>query len=236
MNGCVSIHDNREMTMRALVIEDDERLRRAIRRVLEQEGCAVEEAPDGLTGLEAAIGREFDVVILDVLLPGLDGVRVCRAVRAAGVTTPILMLTALGEVEDRVTGLDAGADDYLGKPFSFDELLARMRALARRPPIEPPEVVLNHADLTLDLMKHQALKDGTPIALSATEFRLLEFFMRNPGHVISRARILEVVWGYSRDVESNVVDTYVHYLRNKIDGDGPSHIRTVRGAGYALGS
>lgn len=236
MNGCVPDDDNREITMRALVIEDDERLRRAIHRVLEQEGCAVEEAPDGLTGLEAAISREFDVVILDVLLPGLDGVRVCRAVRAAGVTTPILMLTALGEVEDRVTGLDAGADDYLGKPFSFDELLARMRALTRRPPLEPPETVLNHAELSLDLVKHQALKGGIPIALSATEFRLLEFFMRNPGQVISRGRLLEMVWGYSRDVESNVVDTYVHYLRSKIDGGGESYIRTIRGAGYALGS
>ena len=174
-------------------------------------------------------------MILDVLLPGLDGVKVCRAVRAAGVTTPILMLTALGEVEDRVTGLDAGADDYLVKPFSFDELLARMRALARRPPLESPETVLIHRDLSLDLVKHQVLKDGDPIALSATEFRLLEFFMRNPGQVISRSRILEVVWGYSRDVESNVVDTYVHYLRNKIDDDGESYIRTVRGAGYALG-
>ena len=170
-----------------------------------------------------------------MLLPGLDGVKVCRAVRAAGVTTPILMLTALGEVEDRVTGLDAGADDYLVKPFSFDELLARMRALARRPPLESPETVLIHRDLSLDLVKHQVLKDGDPIALSATEFRLLEFFMRNPGQVISRSRILEVVWGYSRDVESNVVDTYVHYLRNKIDDDGESYIRTVRGAGYALG-
>ena len=174
-------------------------------------------------------------MILDVLLPGLDGVKVCRAVRAAGVTTPILMLTALGEVEDRVTGLDAGADDYLVKPFSFDELLARMRALARRPPLESPETVLIHRDLSLDLVKHQVLKDGDPIALSATEFRLLEFFMRNPGQVISRSRILEVVWGYSRDVESNVVDTYVHYLRNKIDDNGESYIRTVRGAGYALG-
>jgi len=224
------------MTMRALVIEDDERLRRAVRRVLEQEGCAVEEAADGLTGLEAAVGREFDIVILDVLLPGLDGVRVCRAVRAAGVTTPILMLTALGEVEDRVTGLDAGADDYLGKPFSFDELLARMRALARRPSLESPDTVLVHGDLSVDLVRHQALKDGTPIELSATEFRLLEFFMRHPGQVISRARILEVVWGYSRDVESNVVDTYVHYLRSKIDHEGESYIRTVRGTGYALGS
>ena len=235
MIGPVPDHDNQEMTMRTLVIEDDVRLRRAVRRVLEQEGCAVEEAPDGLTGLEAAIGREFDVVILDVLLPGLDGVKVCRAVRAAGVTTPILMLTALGEVEDRVTGLDAGADDYLVKPFSFDELLARMRALARRPPLESPETILIHRDLSLDLVKHQAVKDGNPVALSATEFRLLEFFMRNPGQVISRSRILEVVWGYSRDVESNVVDTYVHYLRNKIDAEGESYIRTVRGAGYALG-
>ncbi|MBT3942484.1 MAG: response regulator transcription factor [Chloroflexi bacterium] len=222
--------------MRTLVIEDDERLRRAMRRVLEREGGAVEEAPDGLTGLEAAVGREFDLVILDVLLPGLNGIKVCRAVRAAGVTTPILMLTALGAVEDRVTGLDAGADDYLGKPFSFDELLARMRALSRRPPLETPETVLTHEELSLDLVKHQMLKNGAPVALSATEFRLLEFFMRHPGQVISRARILEVVWGYSRDVESNVVDTYVHYLRSKIDGDDTSHIRTVRGAGYALGN
>lgn len=222
--------------MRILLIEDEPVLRRTTRRVLEREGCYVDEAGDGRSGLAQGISGSHDVIILDVLLPELDGFQVCKALRAADVKTPILMLTALSDVDDRVTGLDSGADDYLGKPFAFKELLARVRALGRRQAVATVEQVLRCEDLELDLLRHQARRANRPIPLTSTEFRLLEFLIRNKTIVLNRSRILDEVWGLDYDGESNVVDTYVHYLRRKID-DGAERqlIRTVRGFGYALG-
>ena len=223
--------------MRVLIVEDEPAIRRTTRRVLEREGYRVDEAPDGRSGLALGAGGEYDIILLDVLLPELDGVQVCKALRAAGVKTPVLMLTALSDVDDRVTGLDSGADDYLGKPFAFKELLARIRSLARRGAGEAEvDPVLKYEDLTLDLQRHEARRDGQRISLTTTEFRLLEFMMRNSTIVLSRSRILDEVWGFDYDGESNVVDTYVHYLRRKIDSSFERRlIRTIRGAGYALG-
>ncbi len=222
--------------MRILIVEDDARLRRAVRRVLEQEGHTVEEANDGPTGLAFATGAKLDVIILDVMMPGLDGFQVSRGLRAAGVDTPVLMLTARGEVNDRVVGLDSGADDYLTKPFAFKELLARLRALARRRRPTEDQTTLVYEDLELDLLRHEARRSGRRIALTSTEFRLLEFLMRNRTIVLSRSRILDEIWGLDYDGESNVVDTYIHYLRRKVDADdGVPLIRTIRGSGYVLG-
>lgn len=224
------------MAMRVLIVEDEPAIRQTMRRVFKREGYFVDEAEDGPSGLSQAVGGEHDVVILDVLLPGLDGFQVCNAIRAAGVKTPILMLTALSDVDDRVTGLDSGADDYLGKPFAFKELLARVRALGRRPAGDSTEPKLNYDDLEVDLLRHSARRGGRRIELTTTEFRLLEFLARNATHVLSRSKILDEVWGFDYDGESNVVDTYVHYLRRKIDvGEERQLIRTVRGYGYALG-
>ena len=224
------------MVMRVLIVEDEPGIRRTMHRVFEREGYFVDEAPDGPSGLSQAVGGEHDVVVLDVLLPGLDGIQVCRAIRAAGVTTPVLMLTALSDVDDRVTGLDSGADDYLGKPFAFKELLARVRALGRRPAGDSVEPKLKYEDLEVDLLRHSARRGTRKIELTTTEFRLLEFLARNATHVLSRSRILDEVWGFDYDGESNVVDTYVHYLRRKVDAGEDRHlIRTVRGFGYALG-
>lgn len=222
--------------MRILLIEDEPVLRRTTRRVLEREGYHVDEAGDGRAGLAQGVSESHDVIILDVLLPELDGFQVCKALRAADVKTPVLMLTALSDVDDRVTGLDSGADDYLGKPFAFKELLARVRALARRQVAATVEQVLRYEDLELDLLRHQARRADRRIPLTSTEFRLLEFMIRNKTIVLNRSRILDEVWGLDYDGESNVVDTYVHYLRRKIDdGEGRQLIRTVRGFGYALG-
>ncbi len=222
--------------MRVLIVEDEPEIRKTMHRVFEREGYLVDEAPDGRSGLSQAVSGEHDVVILDVLLPGLDGIQVCKALRAAGVTTPVLMLTALSDVDDRVTGLDSGADDYLGKPFVFKELLARVRALGRRPSTTGTEPTLQFEDLEVDLLRHAAKRGDRRIDLTTTEFRLLEFMARNATHVLSRSRILDEVWGFDYDGESNVVDTYVHYLRRKIDaGEERQLIRTVRGFGYALG-
>jgi DNA-binding response OmpR family regulator len=222
--------------MRVLIVEDEPGIRRTTRRVLEREGYQVDEAADGRSGLSQGASGEYDVILLDVLLPELDGTQVCKALRAAGVATPVLMLTALSDIDDRVTGLDSGADDYLGKPFAFKELLARLRALTRRGTVGSAEPVLKHEDLELDLLRHQARRGQRRITLTTTEFRLLEFMMRNKTVVLSRSRILDEVWGFDYDGESNVVDTYVHYLRRKIDDGEPRLlIRTVRGYGYALG-
>lgn len=222
--------------MRVLIVEDEPGIRKTTRRVLEREGYFVDEAPDGRSGLSQGATGEYDVILLDVLLPELDGTQVCKALRAAGIKTPVLMLTALSDIDDRVTGLDSGADDYLGKPFAFKELLARLRALTRRGPNESAEPTLRYENLELDLLRHQARRGERRITLTSTEFRLLEFLMRNKTLVLSRSRILDEVWGFDYDGESNVVDTYVHYLRRKID-DGEHHqlIRTIRGYGYALG-
>lgn len=222
--------------MRALVVEDEARLASLIQRVLRDECYDVDVALDGDHGLAAALTADYDVMILDVMLPGIDGIDVCRALRGRGVTTPVLMLTARDGVADRVSGLDAGADDYLIKPFAFAELLARLRALSRRRLDSPEANRLQVGDLVLDLVRHEARRDGRLIELTAREFALLEFLMRHPGQVLTRSQILDAVWRYDSDLASNVVDTYVHYLREKIDQHEQSKLlRTVRGVGYAIG-
>jgi two-component system OmpR family response regulator len=220
--------------MRVLVVEDDPKMARLIRRGLSEEGLAVDVAPTGDEALWLAGSTEYDAIVLDVMLPGTDGFEVCRRLRADGQWSPVLMLTARDDVQDRVDGLDAGADDYLTKPFSFAELLARLRALTRRPPLERP-AVLEVGDLRLDPAKRQVWRGEAEVALSAKEFALLEAFMRRPGHVLSRLHLLDHAWDYAYENRSNVVDVYVRYLREKIDRPfGRSSIETVRGAGYRL--
>ena len=222
--------------MYILVVEDERRLAQVVRKVLEEEGHTVDVAHDGEEGLAMAMDGSHDVVVLDVLLPGIDGFEVCRSLRASRVDTPVLLLTALDAVEDRVRGLDAGADDYLPKPFAFQELLARLRALGRRRVQAREPDQLQTADLMLDLRRRRAVRDGRTIDLSPKEFALLEFLMRNQGRVVTRTQILDHVWGYDYSPDSNLVDVYVTYLRRKIDrGHGQKLIRTVRGAGYAVG-
>ena len=220
--------------MRVLVVEDNAKMADLIRRVLVAERSVVDVAPDGATALGFAAEQEFDVIVLDRMLPDLDGTEVVRLLRARGVTTPVLMLTALGSVEHRVGGLDAGADDYLTKPFAFAELLARLRALARRPsPGEGARWVVG--DLELDEQRHVVRVGDQAADLSAREFALLGYFMRHPGQVLTRRQILDAVWGAEPDVYSNVVDLYVHYLRRKLHELGRSDLlHTVRGVGYVL--
>ena len=222
--------------MYILVVEDERRLAQVVRKVLEEEGHTVDVATDGEEGLAMAMDSSHDVIVLDVLLPGIDGFEVCRRLRAGRVDTPVLLLTALDAVEDRVRGLDAGADDYLPKPFAFQELLARLRALGRRRVQARDPDQLQTANLVLDLRRRRAVRDGRAIDLSPKEFALLEFLMRNQGRVVTRTQILDHVWGYDYSPDSNLVDVYVTYLRRKIDrGHQRKLIRTVRGAGYAVG-
>lgn len=205
-----------------------------MKRVLSEDGNVVELATDGGDGLRLALNGSFDVVILDLMLPVLDGIEVCRRLREAHKDVPVLILTARTEVEDRVRGLDAGADDYVAKPFAFSELLARVRALGRRRPLIAQEV-LSVADLSLDPIRHVVRRGRREIDLTPKEFALLEYFMRNKGQVLSRAQILDNVWGYGFDAVAKVVDTYVHYLRRKVDGGAAKKLlRTVRGYGYKI--
>ncbi|HEY7294069.1 MAG TPA: response regulator transcription factor [Dehalococcoidia bacterium] len=221
--------------MRVLVVEDDRRLVRALRRVLEEERYVVDEAFDGIDGEELARDGQYDAIVLDWMLPGRDGVSVCRNLRRARVATPILMLTARDTVENRVEGLDAGADDYLVKPFASIELLARLRSIGRRRTDELPEARLSADGLVMDLVRHEVQRDGKPIELTAREFALLEYFLRHPGQALTRTQILAAVWRYDTEVVSNVVDIYVHYLRDKIDqGYAKKLLHTIRGVGYAL--
>jgi two-component system OmpR family response regulator len=220
--------------MRILVVEDDPKMAGLLRRGLQEDGHAADVAGIGDDALWMAQAVEYDAIVLDLLLPGLDGVEVCRRLRGSGVWSPVLMLTARDAVEDRVAGLDAGADDYLAKPFSFSELLARLRALARRGSPERP-TVLEVGDLRLDPATAQVWRDGTEIQLSAKELALLETFMRRPGDVLSRDHLLEHAWDYAYDNRSNVIDVYIRYLREKIDRPfGRRSIETVRGLGYRL--
>ena len=222
--------------MYILVVEDERRLAQVVRKVLEEEGHTVDVATDGEEGLAMAMDSSHDVIVLDILLPGIDGFEVCRRLRAGRADTPVLLLTALDAVEDRVRGLDAGADDYLPKPFAFQELLARLRALGRRRVQARDPDQLETANLVLDLRRRRAVRDGRTIDLSPKEFALLEFLMRNQGRVVTRTQILDHVWGYDYSPDSNLVDVYVTYLRRKIDrGHQQKLIRTVRGAGYAVG-
>jgi two-component system OmpR family response regulator len=220
--------------MRILVVEDEVKMARLIRRGLREEGMSVDVTERGEDALWMAGSTEYDAIVLDVMLPGIDGFETCRRLRDDGVWSPVLLLTARDAVEDRVAGLDGGADDYLTKPFSLAELLARLRALARRGPVERP-VVLEVGDLRLDPASHQVWRGETEISLSAKEFSLLEAFMRRPGELLSRFQLLEHAWDYEYENRSNVVDVYVRYLREKIDRPfGADSIETVRGAGYRL--
>jgi two-component system OmpR family response regulator len=220
--------------MRVLLVEDDERLARVIKRVLEQEHFVVDLVADGPSAITAAAGAGFDVIILDVMLPLMNGIQVSKVLRESGNQTPILMLTALGEVHDRVRGLDSGADDYLTKPFSFDELLARLRALMRRRGAAMVDSAIEVGRLRIDLIRHAVTLRGELLDLTPTEFRLLEVLAREPQRVFSRTLLLEHVWGYAFEGNASVVETYVHYLRSKIKGAGAPRIKTVRGVGYAL--
>jgi two-component system OmpR family response regulator len=220
--------------MRVLVIEDEVRMARLLKRALEEEGHAVDVAADGPDGLWMATENPYAAIVLDVMLPGFDGFELCRRLRAAGVWVPVLMLTARDEVGDRVRGLDAGADDYLVKPFSLLELAARLRALARRDDRRRP-AVLAEGDLKLDPASKRAWRAGSELQLSAKEFSLLEFLLRHPGSVLTRTQIIEAVWDFAYDGTSNVVDQYVKYLRRKVDLPFGRHdIETVRGMGYRL--
>lgn len=222
--------------MRILLIEDDRRLARLIQTVLEGEHWAVDAAYDGETGLELALRGAHDVAVVDWMLPGRDGPAICRAVRAARRPLAVLLLTARGQLEDRVAGLDSGADDYLVKPFAFEELLARVRALGRRFAVAagaPDEVRVG--GLVLDLRAHTARRAEQPLDLTSTEWNLLEYLMRHPGQTLTRQQILDYVWSYERDVQPTLVDVYVSYLRRKLSAAGrPDPIQTVRGVGYRL--
>lgn len=221
--------------MRVLIVEDEQRLVRLMRRVLEDERYVVDAASDGEEGIQKAGMGAYDLIILDIMLPRRDGVEVCRWLRTHKIATPILMLTARDQLEDKVIGLDAGADDYLTKPFAFEELLARLRALARRVPTAPQEPLLQVSDLTLDLHRHEVRRNGQFISLTMREFALLEYLMRHAGQALSRAQITNHVWPYDSDTISNIVDIYIHYLREKVDrGFKPKLIHTIRGIGYSI--
>lgn len=221
--------------MQVLIIEDERRLVRLMRRVLEDERYVVDVAFDGENGIEKAGFGAYDLIILDIMLPQCDGIEVCRWLRTQHIATPILMLTARDQLEDKVAGLDAGADDYLTKPFDFEELLARLRALARRTPATLQEPMLHISDLTMDLTRHEVQRDGQSILLTTREFALLEYLMRHPGQALSRAQITNHVWPYDNDAVSNIVDIYIHYLREKVDrGFASQLIHTIRGIGYSI--
>jgi two-component system, OmpR family, response regulator len=220
--------------MRVLIVEDDVRMAAALRRALRGEGIVADVASDGDEALRLAEMLELDAVVLDVMLPGRDGFDVCARLRAEGIWAPVIMLTARDAVEDRVRGLDQGADDYLTKPFSLAELLARLRALARRGPAERP-VVLEVGDLRLDPATREVRRGDTEIELSAREFALLEAFMRRPGQVLSQLQLVDAAWDLGYEHRSNVVEVYVRYLREKIDRPfGVASLETVRGVGYRL--
>ncbi len=220
--------------MRVLVVEDEIKMASLIRRGLREEGLAADVAVKGEDALWMAQATEYDAIVLDVMLPGIDGFETCRRLRGEGVWSPVLMLTARDGVEDRVAGLDGGADDYLTKPFSFAELVARLRALSRRGAIDKP-TVLEAGDLRLDPATRRVWRGDTEIALSTKEFAILQTFMRRSGEVLSRYQLLEHAWDYAYENRSNVVDVYVRYLREKVDRPfGVHSIETVRGAGYRL--
>ncbi|HUP33598.1 MAG TPA: response regulator transcription factor [Gaiellaceae bacterium] len=222
--------------MKILVVDDEPAVRESLRRALQLEGYDVELAADGQEALERVVGADgIDALLLDVSMPRLDGLEACRRLRRAGNTLPVLMLTARDEVEDRVAGLDAGADDYVVKPFALEELLARLRALLRRVTPQEESEVLRFADLELDPSTHVVHRAGERIELTRTEFSLLELFLLNPRQVLTRSVIFERVWGYDFGYGSNSLDVYIGYLRRKTEaGGGPRLIQTIRGVGYAL--
>ena len=220
---------------RILIIEDEEKMARMLARVLREEGHVAETASDGRTGLKRAMDDSFDLLLVDWMLPERSGVQIVRGLRAMEVYTPVLMLTARGQVEDRVEGLDAGANDYLPKPFALPELLARVRALTRKPQGGSAEPAIQMGDITLDPVRHVVRLRAERIDLTTKEFALLATLMQRPGQVFSRSVLLDTVWGMPGEVSTSVVELYVSYLRKKLDRDGESsHIRTVRGVGYAF--
>ena len=221
--------------MRVLLIEDDRKAARLLTKGFQEEGFVVDIAPTGEAGEEQAVVNEYDVIVLDWLLPGKDGIAVCQALRARDLSTPILMLTARDSLADRVSGLSTGADDYLTKPFAFAELLARIRALLRRSRLARP-AVLRVTDLTLDPATRRVTRNGARIGLTTKEYTILEVLMQNAGETVSRTRLVERVWDEASEVLDNLVDVHVSHLRKKIDqGPGPPLIHTVRGFGYRLG-
>jgi DNA-binding response OmpR family regulator len=223
--------------MRILVIEDEHKIANSIKKGLEQEGYAADVSYDGEEGYDLAASEYYDVIILDLMLPKMDGLEVCKKLRTEGNHTPILILTAKGEVDDKVTGLNSGADDYLAKPFAFTELLARIRALSRRPKnaLTP---ILKVEDLTLDTITYQVKRRGKTLSFSKTEYALLEFLVRHAGRVVTKDQIVNNVWQYDADILPNTVEVYIGYLRKKIDKAFPNNkrlINTVRGFGYRFG-
>lgn len=220
--------------MRLLVVEDQKKVSSFIKKGLEEESYAVDIAHDGQEGLDMALDRVHDLIILDIQLPKIDGLQVLQKLRTQGVETPVLLLTVRATIEDKVMGLDSGADDYLTKPFAFQELVARVRALLRRR-TEPEPVVMRVSDLTLDPARRMVLRGEKRIDLSPREFSLLDYFMRNQGRVLTRTMITEHVWDYDFDSHTNVIDVYVNHLRKKIDsGRTTQLIRTIRGVGYMM--
>ena len=220
--------------MRLLVVEDEKKVSGFIKKGLQEEGYAVDVAFDGKTGLQMAMDRVHDLIVLDIHLPGMDGLSLLHRLRTAKVSTPVLLLTVRANIEDKVLGLDSGADDYLTKPFAFQELVARIRALLRRQ-TEAELPVLRFADLILDPARRVVLRGGKKIDLTAKEYALLDYFIRNPGRVLTRTMIAEHVWDYNFDSMTNIIDVYVNYLRRKIDSDREHKlIHTVRGVGYVL--
>lgn len=222
--------------MRILVIEDEPKIANALKKGLEQESYAVDVEYDGREGLAFALTEDYDAIILDLMLPSIDGMAICRKIRDEKRMVPILMLTAKGDVKSRVDGLDIGADDYLAKPFSFEELLARLRALLRRPRQAVP-TTLYYNDLALNTVTYEVTRGDRPIALSAKEFALLEYLLRHTGRIVTKDQIIAHVWDYDADILPNTVEVYIGYLRNKIDKpfSAPPLIHTVRGFGYRLG-
>ncbi|MCO5249999.1 MAG: response regulator transcription factor [Candidatus Kapabacteria bacterium] len=220
--------------MRILVVEDEKKVANFIKHGLEEERYIVETAQDGITGLEIAMNNHFDAILLDVMLPGKDGFTLLREMRDAGISTPVVMLTARGNVEDRVTGLDLGADDYLPKPFSFEELAARLRSILRR---SSPEKTtkLRCGDLILDTVSHLAYRQGREIELTTKEYALMEYLMRNKNRILSRSTITQHVWKHNFDPESNIIDVYIKRLRSKIEKDDIKPIiQSIRGVGYRM--
>jgi two-component system OmpR family response regulator len=221
--------------MKLLLVEDDKETAAFVKRALTEAGHAVDHASDGRDGLLLAAGETYDVMVLDRMLPRVDGLTILRTIRASGVKTPVLLLTALGGIDDRVEGLEAGGDDYLVKPFAFAELLARVNALARRPPPQEVQTTLRVADLEMNLLRRTVTRAGKRIDLQPREFQLLEYLLRHAGKVVTRTMLLEAVWDFHFDPRTNIVETHVSRLRAKVDRNQAKElIHTLRGAGYSL--
>jgi DNA-binding response OmpR family regulator len=220
-------------TVRILVVEDEHKLAGVLKRGLEEEGYAVDVAYDGEEGLAVALTTPYDLIVLDVMLPQLDGLNACHQLRAQNRHMPVLMLTARDAVDDRVAGLDSGADDYLTKPFAFREFVARIRALLRRDGLSARDPILRVGDLNIDTVSHEVRRGGKPIELTSKEYAILEYFARNPNRVLTRTQIAEHVWDFDFVSMSNVIDVYIGYLRRKLGDDSePRLLRTIRGTGY----